>query len=245
MPIEPTSSEFVLFDEISRLGEAIWAVSSKMTGPVSDPKMISVMLYQRLWSNHRGFTLLWNSNLLLEADIILRSAVEVAICIAANFRQPEVFADLLRNDAAYTLKTQIAIYRDDNDPDGSASDQRLLDDFLAHLAVGSQLSPLNWKSLAGLGQVEALYDRYRTLSGISSHVTGISMLRRVTHDGVDDAQRELSSHVRKMHPMILATATLQASVFHAGLLNEHGLMSSALALADRMSAVSLDWPGVE
>jgi hypothetical protein len=36
------------------------------------------MLFKRLWSNHRGYAVLWNNRLQTESDIILRSGIEAS-----------------------------------------------------------------------------------------------------------------------------------------------------------------------
>jgi hypothetical protein len=202
------------------------------------------MLYRRLWSNHRGFALLWNKGLQLEADIILRSGLEVAICLAANFRKPELFGSLLRSDAASTLQGQIKIHRADGDTEMVKDSEALLRRMQSGFDPGARPAKLDWKSLAGHGDVPRLYDWHKTLSGVSSHVTGLSVLRNVTHEGVALMQEELAGLTRKMHLMMMAAATLQGSTFHAGMVEHHALVEASLALAERMDVVSYEWPGV-
>lgn len=60
--IEPTQDELALYDDVSHLAASLWKKSGDMEGLNTDPKMFSNSLFKRLWSNHRGYTLLWNGN---------------------------------------------------------------------------------------------------------------------------------------------------------------------------------------
>jgi hypothetical protein len=244
MTYEPTSDELNLFDQISKLSQSLQEVSLPADGGLNDPKTISVTLYQRLFSNHRGFALLWNKGLQVEADIILRSGLEVAICLAANFRAPHVFGRLLESDAAWTLQSQIKIHRADGDTEMVQNSEAQFRQIQSRLGSSSKPAKLDWQSLARHGEVPRLYDWHKTLSGISSHVTGLSVLRHVNHKGVGAMQEELARLTRKMHLMMMATATLQGSTFHAGIIEHHALLEASLRLTDHMNAVSHEWPGV-
>ena len=247
MDIKPTSDELVIFDDISRLGASLWAKSREVEGLNSDPKMISIMLFKRLWSNHRGYAVLWNNALNLESDIILRSGLEAAICIAANFRLRADFVCLMRQDAAFTLQGQIKLHRNEGDGELVQQGEAVLRDLQARLPAGSKAAKLDWKSLAEQGGVPELYAWHRMLSGVSSHVTGLSVLRGVTevpNDGMAVMQSELQGLTRKMHLMMMAGATLQGSMLHAGMIDDEAQVQTALALANRMDGLSLVWPGV-
>jgi hypothetical protein len=244
MTHKPTSDELDLFDQISKLSQSLQEVSLGAEGGLYDPKTISLTLYQRLFSNHRGFALLWNKGLQVEADIILRSGLEVAICLAANFRAPQVFGRLLESDAAWTLQSQIKIHHADNDTEMVKDSEALLRQIQIRLGSDTKAAKLEWQSLARHGDVPLLYHFHKTLSGISAHVTGFSVLRHVNHEGVEAKQEELAGLTRKMHLMMMATATLQGSTFHAGIIEHHALLDTCLRLSDRMNAVSPEWPGV-
>jgi hypothetical protein len=151
MDLEPTSEELAIFDDISRLGASLWEKSLDVVGLNTDPKMFSVMLFKRLWSNHRGYTILWNNALHLEADILLRCGLEAAICIAANFKLRDGFVGLVRQDAASTVAGQIKLHRDNSDVEMVREGEAMLREMQAHLPPGTKAARLDWKSLAEQG----------------------------------------------------------------------------------------------
>lgn len=241
----PTPDELAIFDDISRLGRALWANSRDVVGLNTDPKMYSVMLFKRLWSNHRGYTVLWNNALNLESDIILRSGIEAAICIAANFKLRTDFIDLMHRDAASTLQGQIKLFRDEGDSEMVRKAEAELRNLQARLSAGTKAVKLNWKSLAEQGGVHELYSWHRMLSGVSSHVTGQSILRGVvgaSDDGARELQNEWQGLTRKMHLMMMAGTTLQGSLIHAGMIDDEAHVQVALSLVNRMNDLSLKWP---
>jgi hypothetical protein len=246
MDIAPTQAELALFDEISRLGAALWSKSTAFAGLSTDPKMFSVMLYKRLWSNHRGYTVLWKNSLSLEGDIILRAGLEAAICLAANLKLRDEFVSMMRADAAFTLQGQIKIHRNNGAADMVRDGENVLRDVQSKLAPGAKAAKLDWAALAKAGGVPQLYDWHRMLSGVSSHVTGLSVLTGIV-DGfrgdVGGKQKTLQSLNKKMHLMMMAGATLQGSMIHAGMIEADDLLGQSLALIGKMNEVSVDWPG--
>lgn len=79
------ANDAIVYNLTNRLGGALWKRSTEISGLNTDKKMVSIMLFKRLWSHHRGYALLHNATLYIETDTLLRSSVEAAICIAANF----------------------------------------------------------------------------------------------------------------------------------------------------------------
>lgn len=241
---EITAEEFKIYDEVSHLGASLWSTSLEVVGLNRDPKMFSVMLFKRLWSNHRGYTILHNNSLSLEADIILRSGLEAAICIAANYRLRDDFVNLMLKDVAFTIKGQIKIHRkagvSDLVKDGEAELRRLV----ARLPDGTKPARLDWEELADRGLVSQLYGFHRMLSGVSSHVTGMSVLKGVVDadGGGADVQDELSKISKRTHLMMMAGATLQGSMLHAAMINDEKHFQSAKSLVDRMNVISATWP---
>lgn len=235
--------EKALFDEISKLGSKLWAISKQVTGLNSDPKMFSVMLFKRLWSNHRGYAVLHNSGLQLEADIVLRSGVEAAICLAANYHLRDGFVRLMRSDTAYTLQGQIKIHRQEGSTELVKRGEEQLRSLMAKMPDGTKPARLNWKTLADEGKVPLLYAFHRHLSGISSHVTGMSVLKGVVDLGDESKmlQNELSTLSRKMHLMLMAAATLQGAMLHAAMIGEDEIAADAKSLSDRLDALSKSW----
>lgn len=242
--IEPSADELAIYDDISNLGEKLWRRSKAIKGLITDPKMFSIMLYKRLWSNQRGYTALWKINLNLEANIILRAAVEAAICIAANAKLREEFVLLMRRDAAATIQGQIKIHRDNQSYDLVSEGEVTLRLLKERLPAGVKPATLIWKELSEKGDVPQLYGFHKMLSGVSSHVTGLSVLRGVTNESMDSRQREISGLERKMHLMMMAGAMLQGARLHSVMIDARAELEIAIALTDRLAAVSMSWPRV-
>lgn len=242
--IEPSADELAIYDDISKIGERLWRISTAVEGLNTDPKMLSIMLYKRLWSNQRGYTALWKMNLNLEADIVLRSALEAAICIAANAKLREGFFLLLSKDAAATIQGQIKIHRDNQAYDLVREGEAALRLLQAKLPVGDKPATLRWKELAEQGGSPQLYSFHKMLSSASSHVTGLSILRGVTNEPMDANQREISELERKMHLMMMAGAMLQGARLHSVMIEAYAELEIATALTDRLATLSMRWPGV-
>ena len=239
-----TQDERALFDDVSSLAGDLWAKSLEITGRFKDPKIISAMLFKRLWSNHRGYALLWNNRLQLESDIVLRSAIEASICLAANAVLKDEFAVLLHRDAAQTILGQIKLHRANGDLETVRDAEAVLRDLKEHLAEDAKPVGLNWQSLSEQGGVPHLYAWYRMLSGTSSHVTGASILTSVTDASGPCNVAELLSMQRKLHFVMMAGATLRGSMRHAGVLDDEPAARCALDLTNRLSDLSYYLPGV-
>ena len=246
MTVELTADETIIVDEISKLGGELWAKSEATSGLTSDPKIFSIMLFKRLWSHHRGFIVLWNAGRYLEGDIILRAGLEAAICVAANFKLGHEFVGIMRQDAAFTVQSQIKMLRERGEAaavsDGEAN-LRLLQEGLPE---GVKAAKLNWSDLADKGGVPQLYGFHRHLSGVSAHVTGLSVLRGVVSgDHSKELNAELTALTKKMHLMMMAGATLHGALLHAGMIDDVASAKCADALIERMNRLSLAWPGVQ
>ena len=246
MDVLPTADELVLYDQVSALAAELWAESREIEGLNTDPKMFSIMLFSRLWSNHRGFTVLWNNKLYLEADIVLRSGVETAICIAANFKLRNAFVTLMKQDAAFTILGQIKIHRDNGETELVRDAEEALRSLQARIPTGLKAAKLDWKRLAAEGGSPQLYDYHRHLSGVSSHVTGFSILRNISgSDDIEITRNEINALTRKMHLMMMAGATLQGSLIHSGMIANAVAAELAFDLTNQLAEISMYWPGVE
>lgn len=244
MAHETTTDEQSLFNDITSHAGNLWRKSVKITGRSDDPKMFSIMLFKRLWSNHRGYIILWNSDLQTESDIILRSCIEASICLAANYELRDQFVELLHGDAIFTLKGQIKMWRDEGSMDMVRHSEAVLRDIESRFCGDAKPARLDWKSLAEAGRVPDLYGWHRMLSGLSSHVTGASILAAVAPADGPNPAAELAPLQRKMHLMMLAGATLQGCLRHNGTLDDEGACAETVALLTRLSSLSWDWPGV-
>ena len=168
---ETTKEEQSLFNDITAHAASLWDKSRNKTGRSDDPKMFSIMLFKRLWSNHRGYIILWNTNLPTESDIILRSGIEASICLAANYELRDKFVQLMHGDAIFTLKGQIKMWRDEGSLDMVSNCEAVLRDVQSRFTGEAKAARLDWKSLAEKGKVPNLYGWHRMLSGLSSHTS--------------------------------------------------------------------------
>lgn len=236
-----TNEERALADDLSKAVAELWAESQKLEVLNTDPRAVSLMLYSRLWSNYRGFLLLWKEEMSLEASIILRSALEVSICLAANHAMREAFYNILLGDLVATLKGQIKRWREDGF-------EKLVADGEAQLraqtkkVVGNPRA-FNWKELAEIGGQKELYSYHKQLSMVSSHVTGLSLMRGI--GGVDGGDKHLHDRLKEVDvPMQIRQmliATLIGSKFHAAVIEAPGSTATFAALEKRLEAVSMGW----
>lgn len=244
MSLVPTDQELAISVEISGLGESLWAKSEKVTGLFSDREMLSVLMYRRLWSNHRAFVQLWRNALATEADIILLSGLEAAISIAANRQLGSHFGTLVLQNAAFTVLGQIDMHRENDDPRRAAEDEEILRGITAGLPEGVKPAKIDFRALAREGGVPRLYEWHRQLSSVSSHVTGVSIIYGVA-DETEQARKmqarwhELSN---KMRPMMMCSATLTGSLHHAEVIGSAGHLEAARELTERMDKISRLWP---
>ena len=232
--------------EISGLGESLWAKSEQVTGRLTDREMLSVLIYRRLWSNHRGFVQLWRNALPTEADIILLSGLEAAICIAANRKLGSDFGVRLRQNAAFTVTGQIDTHRAHGDAARMAEDEKVLHELMVGLPEGATAARLDYGTLAQEGGVPRLHEWHRQLSGVSSHVTGVSIIYGMSDETEKVSRmqarwRELSN---RMRPMMMCSATLTGSLHHAEVIESARHLEAARELAARMNEISAQWPDV-
>ena len=239
--IDPTHDELVLYDEISELGDKTWNISANIEGLKTDPKMYSIMLFKRLCTNQRGYTALWKLGLNLEANIVLRSAVETAICIAANFKIREEFVLLMRRDATFTVARQIIMHRESGDQNLVREGESTLRFLQSKLPDGAKPAKLDWRDLSEKGDVAELYVYHRMLSSVSSHVTGLSILRGVSNERLDAGQAEIRDLERKMHLMMMAGALLQGIRYHSVMIEAYEGLKAAEAFTDRLADISMKW----
>lgn len=229
--------QIALYNDASKFGVRLWQATPQ-AGKFHEPRMMSGTLYQRLWSHYRGYAALLNAKLHLEGDIILRSGVEAAICIAANFHLKNDFVDLMFGDAIHTVTRQIKQHRDNQDTEMVREGEATLRVLQAKMPDGAKAAALSWKYLAKAGQVPQLYGWYKMLSSTSSHVTGLSIFRSVEDDDTATTVSDLRALMRQMHPMMMIGAMLQGSFLHALMIERDDLAQASLALARRLDAAT-------
>ena len=235
---EITVEERALFDDASAHAALLWELSKNLEGMSDDPKMFSVMLFKRLWSNHRGYALLWKAGLQLESDIILRSGIEASICLAANFELRGDFIAMLKGDAMFTVKGQVKLHRDEGSWDLVRESEAVLRHLQSHLPPGTKTCRLDWRQLAELGRVPQLYGWHRMLSGTSSHITGASILTDIEPVHGPNPAAELRPFQRRMHFMMMAGATLQGALRHGGMIENDESLEETVALLTRLADLS-------
>lgn len=235
-----TQEDGRLFNEVTALTRSLWASSSRIEGLSSDPKMISIMLYRRLWSHQRAFALLYNQHLNIDADNAVRGSIEAAICVAANFHQDGGFWHQLRLDAVKTLTGQITMFRELGIKDLEREAEAQRRDFLRGLPEGSKGEQLKMEGLAKIGQVPQLYSWYRQISAISTHVTGMSILRGVVPGGSPDVPDPIVLLTRRLYPFWQIGAAILASRLHARMIEDSGNELAATDLAKRLDSRSAE-----
>jgi len=243
---ELTADEIAIFEEISKLGRDLNQSSLKITGNMGDPRFISVILFRRLWGHHQGFKLLWDAELGIESATILRSGIEATICIAANFKMQEDFARLIREDAAFTLGKQTRLYQEIGADDLVTKAKENTAPLLEGVKAGEKPGKLDWKSLAESGKLPQLYRDYINLSGVSAHITGLSVMRGVVgaeeNDGKDVLlQNKWSALDRVHHYRGMACATLTACHFHSRMIDDDENFAKADDLVRVMNELSKAW----
>lgn len=237
----PTTNEIDQFDDIGHLVSDVWDQAKSVAGSIADPKLVSMILFKRLRENLSGYVVLWKAGHYVEAEIIVRSAVETAICIVANSKMGNEFPRLLRRDAAATLVGRIKIDRElgnERSIKGSEAALRFLqNDF----SEGEKAAYLDFKALAEAGEVPLLYGFHKNLSGLSSHVTGLSVIRGIGDDETKELQDSLSGLSKRNYFNMIAGAVLHATLVQARMIDDAGLIERGLALVERMNALSFDW----
>jgi hypothetical protein len=235
MSMKLSPDDLAIVNEIGALASALWKESEKVVGLNTSPEMHSIMLFRRLWSNHRGFLLLWQKELQTEAATILRSGLEVAICLAANAVLRERFVALVREDAVETLKRQIKIWRDEGWHDMVRDYEATLRAILKTLPSGAEPKALDWGKLARESGVSDLYGLHRALSGQIAHVTGLSLIRGVVGEDMEgkDAQDELTAIRKASDLMMMAGTTLRGCKVHAAVVNATALETTSDNLIHR------------
>jgi len=114
----------------------------------------------------------------------------------------------------------------------------------AGFVEGEKAVRLDWKSLAEAGGQPLLYNFYKMLSGVSSHVTGLSLIRGVGDAETEKMQATLHALDGRNYFNIMAGATLHGTLIQAGIIDDEACANAALSLVDRMNELSANLPGV-
>lgn len=236
--LEPTADELAFYNNVTQLASDLLKISVQIVGLNNDPKMISVILYKRLCSNQQVYTLLWKRETFLESEIILRSALECAICISANKAMRAEFVDLLRGDAAYTILNQCKMHSRNGNTELAKDGMEIYETIKSSLPAGLKLASLKWEELAHKGGVPHLYSYYRMLSGFSAHVTGFSVHRGVSAVNKPDFEPMLEDDDKRIYLMMMANVMLQGAKRHAEMIEAEPQIQRAAALTEELATLS-------
>lgn len=214
-------------NELHGIGARLWERTCELEGRANDPHMVSARLYGRGWTNARGFNLLWSNNFTTEAEIVLRSAFEVAICLANLKARPDEFVADLKSDTAVTVAGQIPLWTKADVALGVAAKEST-DIFGVRRDDGGRHKRFEWELLAiGAGRPD-LYDGHKFLSGMAAHVTGLSLMNAMADVHSDDAElRQQTLQDRRRHALGMASDALGTSIeAHASTIGANDILDA-------------------
>ena len=90
-----------------------------------------------------------------------------------------------------------------------------------------------------------IYNFHKMLSGVSSHVTGLSLIRGIGDADTEEMQAILHGMSKRNYFNMMAGATLLGTLIQSGMIDDTGCAEEALSLIKRMDALSMGWPGAE
>jgi hypothetical protein len=222
-----------ILDDLGDLIARTLAQSTGMFGETHDPSIVSFFLLRRLRGHRDAFATLINAGQYLDSEIIVRAAVETAICLVNLNVRREAFITDLRSDAARTVKGQVPIWYD-SDPELGEEARAGIDTlFGATRADGTKHTGFAWERLANEAAVPQLYRWYKHLSGTSAHVTGVSIF-------LNDFPVEEIEQLRRMRRTIIAMPMMCGAAViggraHANTLGYIDLEAEAEEIMVRMS----------
>ncbi len=170
------------------IAEELYALSTKVTGKAADPQQIAARLFRRLFSNGNAFNILIQNGCDLEAQMVLRHALEVAICLAKLSTNEDEFVRNLLSDTAWTVIGQLPYWYDEADQ--PARKQAVLDQFGQKNSVGKSHQGLQWNDMARTSGVSHLYAFYKNLSGTAAHVSGLSLMLGMANTGLEGLRQK-------------------------------------------------------
>jgi hypothetical protein len=237
-----SDDEIKIYNEVAELVERLHDLAEGIFKQHTGQKVISCILHKRLCTNQRGFKALWEAGLDLEASIILRSAIESAICLAANFKLAGEFVSYIKRDAAKAAFVRININQKKKNYKNTKYYEGLLELMKSRLPTNSKPAFLDWSNLAEIGSVPQLYTFHKMLSGVSSHVTGIYLLRGVETVETHEINRETEKRDRASHFAMMTASMLIGAEMHATMIEAHAEVAIAIALKQKLANLARDWP---
>lgn len=237
----PTLADISLFNDVAAFTERVWEETKGIEGTIRDPEIVSAILFRRLRGNYKGYCVLWNNQCYLEAEILLRTAVETAICIAANSKIPKEFPALLHQDAASTVRGQVKHFRESGKTGIVSEGEAVLRDMDPRFLQDKKPKKLDLNALAKMSSQPQLYSYYKMLSGNSSHVTGLSILRDIQEMEESNEVDNFTSLSRHMYFNMISGITLLGALEHCFFLNNPQVVEQGQQLKERLNLISAGW----
>lgn len=226
-----------ILNALGAIGEELYALSTMVTGKAVDPQQISARLLRRLFGNANAFTVLIQHDHDLEAQMVLRHAIEAAICLAMLSTDEGEFVQNLLSDTAWTVIGQLPYWVPD-EAERAVQKQAVLDQFGAKNAAGDNHSGLAWNKLAKAGGVPHLYGFYKNLSGTAAHVSGLSSMIGMANTG----REQLEANSRLAEELQAESAlSMMAGTAHSAYLSYAFILkdpSFSVRLAQVMKSMS-------
>lgn len=215
--------------ELTDIGNSLGKATTEVQAEISDPVVMSMVLFTRAWTNFRGVQSLWQADLILEAEIILRSLIETAICLANLDVRREDFIKDLGEDLSHTMHGAVRMMRKAEYDFADVIEKDFAD------VLEKKGEQLRMETLATQASVPDLYSFHRVLSGAAAHITGVSIARHSPLGGLDEETTQKLEDAAKIdrRRVILWTipAMIAATMAHARIIEnaEHAALAEALS----------------
>ncbi|RRN64293.1 DUF5677 domain-containing protein [Caulobacter sp. 602-1] len=232
---DPYTALEAALGDIAAIGNSLGDASTNIRVTGDDPKFLSLALFWRACNHFQAFTMLWKAKLYIDAEIIVRSSIETAICLAnLNARRMDFMNDLIA-DLSHTMGGQMKMLR--------RGQFDFTDEVAAQWAeeLASKGARMDLETLAKGGHVDNLYAFHRLLSAFAVHITGMSVGRHCPFGDDDDgwsktleATKEADRRRSVLWMLTAMTATLLA---HAEIIDDKVHMDRMTALLEKLKPV--------
>lgn len=215
--------------ELTDIGNSLGEATANIKAEISNPITVSMILFTRAWTNFHGVQLLWQAGLILEGEIILRSLIETAICLANLDVRREEFIKDLSEDLSHTMHGAVRMMRKAEYDFAEVIENDFAD------VLEKKGDQLRMETLAKQANIPDLYSFHRVLSGTAAHITGVSIARHSPLDGFDEETTQKLEQSAKVdrRRVILWTipAMIAAMMAHARIIQnaEHAALVEALS----------------
>lgn len=212
---EPTVDQQKLAGIADRLEACVVEIVQRardIQGQPREAPVLSTLLLLRGLSHYQALLVLAAEGFGIEMRMVVRSLLEVALCIAYLHNDPEAFAAELEADGTATQVQQAKVLMKDTQLFGNLSPEsrRQLNDFIKS-AAEAKPQLLNIGALAPKSALPGLYLPYRVASADAAHVSAISLARHFERDAAGRLGHfQLGRHAT---PEIFATLDLAIRVF--------------------------------